>query len=190
MKIKIECICIIYNYICSLCLRRKSPPFFSFVSLHYRSAITLLRGGWWCVVTGHWRETEFSASWVTTTGVTGTTAPRWKASLTTSRRGLKTSAPTSARYKSLKTRRENVYSFWQKVVKSLTSITSNGNKASKYLRINKVSGMRVSVTSSSAAACKNLAFLNNLSFLLYTHPILEVYIHVNTLYSAIKMLFC
>lgn len=68
-----------------------------FVSLYYRSATAQLRGGWWCVVMVHWRETAFSASWAMTTDVTGTTVPRWKASLTTRRRERRTSTLTSAR---------------------------------------------------------------------------------------------
>lgn len=75
------------------------------VLLHYRSALILQRGGWWCAAMGRLRGTECFASWATIMEKRGTTEQPSRASLTTNRRNPKTSTLMSARYISVQTER-------------------------------------------------------------------------------------
>lgn len=56
------------------------------------------REGWWCVVTERWKGMVFFASWVMIMDTLGSMAQRWKAFLTTSRKGRWTLILMSARY--------------------------------------------------------------------------------------------
>lgn len=79
-------------------VRQMSSPGCFASGLLHRNATNQPRGDWWCVVTVRWRETAFSAYWVTTMESPGATVPRWKVSPSTRKRNRRTSTPMSAKY--------------------------------------------------------------------------------------------